>query len=59
MRDHVTMKTFDWVVLLVAFVITTNRCGKSIKNQDWGESVAEFLLALGVVLIFVRNAPSF
>lgn len=48
------MKTIEWLVLIVMFAIVTNRCGKSIEERDWGESVAEFLFALGLILILVK-----
>jgi hypothetical protein len=45
--------------VMAAFWFLTNRCGKYIDKRDWGESVAYFLLALGLILIMVKNTPSF
>jgi len=51
------MKIFEWFVLLAVFTFSTHRCGKSIDKRDWGESVAEFLFSLGLILLAVKNAP--
>jgi hypothetical protein len=40
---------------LVAFALCTQWCGKSIDKREWGNAVAMFLLALGLVLIAVKN----
>jgi hypothetical protein len=53
------MKTFEWVAMMAVFVFLTNRCGKSIEKRDWEQSVAYFLLALGLILVMVKNTPSF
>ena len=58
MGDHnVFMKILEWLVVMAAFVFCTNRCGKSIDKRDWGESVAYFLFALGIILTLVKNTP--
>ena len=53
------MKIFDWIACIVVFFLLTQRCGKSIEKRDWGESVADFLIALGVVLVMVKNTVPF
>jgi hypothetical protein len=53
------MEIIRWVAVSVVFGVSTYRCGKSIEKRDWGESVAEFLFALGAVLMFVKNTPAF
>ena len=54
----VLMKILGVVVLFAVFGLTTHRCGKSINKRDWGEAVAEFLFALGTILLLVRDTPS-
>ena len=53
------MQTLEFTALMVTFVFLTNRCGKYIDKRDWTESVASFLLALGLILIMVKNIPPF
>jgi hypothetical protein len=53
------MKTAGWLVSMAAFVVLTNRCGKSIEKRSWEQSVAYFLLALGTILYLVKNTPTF
>jgi hypothetical protein len=53
------MKTFEWLFLVVVFTFSTHRCGKSIDKRNWGESIAEFLFSLGLVLLAVKNSPPF
>ncbi len=45
-----------WWVLIGVFALTTHRCGKSIEKRDWGESAAQFLFALGTILLMVKLA---
>jgi len=52
-----SMITIIWMVMMISFVLATIRCGKSIEKRSWSESVADFLIALGIVLIEVKNAP--
>jgi hypothetical protein len=52
------MKFLGLAVYFAVFSFATYRCGKSIDKRYWSEAVAEFLFALGVILILVKGVPS-
>ena len=54
----VLMKTLGVFVLLAVLAFASHRFGKSIDKRNWGEALADFLFALGSMLLLVRDTPS-
>ena len=49
------MNLVNIAVEFAAFSLCTYWCGKSIDKRQWGNAVAAFLIALGVVILAVKN----
>ena len=53
------MKWLYSLVSLGFLWIFSDKCGRSIKERDWAKSVFWFLLALGMILMVVKNSVPF